>query len=138
MTLKRTYIDSGVLIAAARGSGRLAERALNVIVDTTAREFVCSDYVRLEVIPKPTYEGQSAELKVYEEFFATVSVWLPFDLTHLRRAMTEACDSGLTAMDAIHVVAAADSNCQELVTSEKPGKPIHRTKLIAVSSIDAE
>jgi hypothetical protein len=83
-------LTPGVLIAAARGGGRLAERALNVLADTNAREFVCSDYVRLEVIR------------------------------------------------AIHVVAAAASNCQELVTSEKPGRPIHRTKLVAVSSIDVD
>jgi predicted nucleic acid-binding protein len=126
------------LIAAARGSGRLAERALAVIADTAAREFVCSDYVRLEVIPKPTFERRLAELKFYEEFFASASVWLPFDLNHLRRALSEACAAGLTAMDAIHVIAAAESDCQELVTSEKPGKPIHRTKLLTVLSIDTE
>jgi hypothetical protein len=33
---------------------------------------------------------------------------------------------------------AADVGCDELVTSEKRGKPIHRTKLVPVSSIDAE
>lgn len=135
---RRTYVDSGVLIAAARGSGRLAERALSVLANTNGREFVCSDYVRLEVIPKPTYEGRTAEIKFYEEFFASVAIWLSFDLDHLKRALIEACGSGLTAMDAIHVVAAASSNCQELVTSEKPGRPIHRTKLLAVSSIDVD
>jgi hypothetical protein len=46
--MKRTYVDSGVLIAAARGSGTLAERALSIISDTEAREFVCSDYVKLD------------------------------------------------------------------------------------------
>ena len=135
---KRTYVDAGVLIAAARGAGQLAERALDIIADTESRDFVCSDYVRLEVIPKPTYEGRTAEVAFYEQFFASVSVWLPFDLKDLRRALIEACDSGLTAMDAIHVVAAADSDCQELVTSEKPTKPIHRTKRIAVRSIDVD
>ena len=28
---KRTYVDAGVLIAAARGAGQLAERALDII-----------------------------------------------------------------------------------------------------------
>jgi len=138
VTRKRTYVDSGVLIAAMRGGGGVGQHALEVISDTASREFVCSDYVRLEVIPKPTYEGRAIEVKFYEEFFALVSVWLPFDLNHLQRAFIEACDSGLKAMDAIHVVAAADSRCDELVTSEKPGKSIHRTKLITVISIDAD
>lgn len=136
--MTRTYVDSGVLIAAARGSGRLGERAIEVISDTAGRELVCSDYVRLEVIPKPTFEGRVAEVRFYEEFFASVAVWLSFDLRHLQRALIEACNSGLTAMDAIHIVAAADVGCEELVTTEKLGKPIHRTKLVAVSSIDVE
>ena len=136
--MRRTYIDSGVLIAAARGSGQLADKALKVIADVATREFVCSDYVRLEVIPKATYLGQTAEVKFYEAFFASVSLWLPFNVQCLQRALTEACNSGLSAMDAIHVVAAADSDCQEIVTSEKPTKPIHRTKLISVLSIETE
>ena len=138
MTRKRTYVDSGVLIAAARGNGKLAERALKVISDTAGRELVCSDYVRLEVIAKPTYEGRVAEVKFYEEFFASVAIWLSFDVLHLRRALVEACRSGLTAMDAIHVAAAVESGCQELVTSEKPEKAIHRTTLVTVLSIDTE
>jgi predicted nucleic acid-binding protein len=138
VTRTRTYVDSGVLIAAARGGGRLGERALEIISDTAGREFVCSDYVRLEVIPKPTYEGRVAEVQFYEEFFASVAIWLSFDLRHLHHALIEACTSGLAAMDAIHVIAAADVGCEVLVTSEKPGKPIHRTKLVAVSSIDAD
>jgi len=138
VTRIRTYVDSGVLISAARGRGRLAERAFAIISDTAGREFVSSDYVRLEALPKATYERRAVEVKFYEEFFASVSVWLPFDSEHLKRAFAEACDSGLSAMDAIHIVAAVEANCQELVTSEKPGKPIHRTKLVRVSSIDAE
>ena len=135
---RRTYVDAGVLIAAARGNGRLAERALGVLTDTTGREFVCSDYVRLEVIPKATYEGRAAEVQFYEEFFASVALWLPFDAGNMQRVLEEACRSGLSAMDAIHVVSAAESDCEEIVTSEKPTKPIHRTKLINVLSIDLE
>ena len=46
-----------------------------------SREFVCSDYVRLEVIPKPTYEKLNAEVQFYEDFFASVAVWLPFSVS---------------------------------------------------------
>ena len=134
--MTRTYVDAGVLIAAARGNGRLAARALGVLTDTAAREFVCSDYIKLEVIPKPTYEKRAAEIQFYEEFYARVRTWLSFDVQHLRQALDEACNSGLAAMDAIHVVAAAASGCEEIITSEKSTKPIHRTKLISVRSID--
>lgn len=136
--MKRTYVDSGVLIAAARGSGTLAERALSIISDTEAREFVCSDYVKLEVIPKPTYFGFIAEVNFYESFFSTVATWLPFNVEHLEGAFSEACSSGLGSIDAIHVVVAASSGCDEIITSEKPNSAIHRTTLLRVVSIDTE
>ena len=83
--MTRTYPDSGVLIAAARGSGKLAQRALTIISDTSTREFVCSDYVKFEIVPKPTYFGRQAELRFYETFFATAAEWVAFDVSHLHR-----------------------------------------------------
>lgn len=134
----RTYIDTGVLIAAARGSGKVAQTALGVISDTQSREFICSDYVKLELIPKPTYFGHAAEVKFYEEFFTTVSAWLPFRVEDLEEAFDEACAAGLGSVDAIHVVVAANSACDEIVTSEKANRAIHRTNRIRVVSIDTE
>lgn len=134
--MKRTYVDSGVLIAAARGKGKLSERALEIISDTASRDFVSSDYVRLETVPKPTYFGRVAEVKFYEEFFAGVRTWFPFDALHLQIAFEEACTSGLSFVDAVHVVLASLSSCDELVTSEKPGAAIHRTRSVRVVSID--
>ena len=136
--MKRTYVDSGVLIAAARGNGRLSEKALAVISDTEAREFVCSDYVKLEILPKPIFLGRTAEVRFYETFFSGVSTWLKFDSRDLEEAFTEACAAGLSGSDAIHVVVAANSGCEEIVTSEKPTSTIHRTKRIRVQSIDEE
>jgi len=133
--LRRTYVDAGVLIAAARGNGKLGTAALSVIADES-REFVSSDYVKLEVIPKPTYFGRTKEIKFYETFFKNVSEWLPFDDFDLEQALQEACVSGLSALDAVHVVVAAGSGCQEVITSERSGSAIHRTKLILVTSID--
>ncbi|MBZ5560079.1 MAG: hypothetical protein LAO77_22715 [Acidobacteriia bacterium] len=136
--MKRTYVDSGVLIAAARGKGKLAERALSVISDREGREFVCSDYVRLELLPKPTYFKRLAEVKFYEDFFATVSTWLPFNASDLDDGLQEACSVGMQGMDAVHVVVAAASGCEEIVTSEKPTSALHRTKRIHVISIDLD
>ena len=132
----KTYIDSGVLIAAARGNGRLYERAIAVLRDTAAREFVSSDYVKMETIPKPTYFGRQAELKFYDAFFSTVSVWFNFDVTHMEQGLIEACQSGLQALDSVHIVLAFLSGCDELVTTEKPTSAIHRTTLIRTVSID--
>ena len=135
--MKRTYVDAGVLIAAARGNGKLGTVALSVIADES-REFVCSDYVKLEVVPKPTYFGRTTEVRFYETFFGNASKWLSFDDADLERALEEACKSGLSGLDAVHVVVAAGSGCQELPTSERPGSAIHRTKLIPITSIDTD
>lgn len=132
----RTYVDSGLLIAAARGSGKLGVRALEVLRDSAAREFVSSDYVRMEILPKPTYFGRDAEVKFYSAYFSTVAEWLRFDVNHLEAAFEEACRSGLQSYDAIHVTVAALSGCDELVTTEKPTSAIHRTTLIRIVSID--
>jgi predicted nucleic acid-binding protein len=132
----KTYVDSGVLIAAARGNGKLSERALAVLRDTAQREFVSSDYVKLETVPKPTYFGRDAELKFYDAYFASVSMWFRFDATHLEAGLVEACNAGLQGLDAVHVILADISGCDELVTTEKPTSAIHRTARIRIVSID--
>ncbi len=132
----RTYVDSGLLIAAARGNGKLSARALGVLRDRTAREFVSSDYVKMEILPKPTYFGREAEIKFYNAYFSTVSQWLNFDVSHLEAAFEEACRSGLQSYDAIHVTVAAISGCDELITTEKITSAIHRTTLLRIVSID--
>ena len=64
--MKRTYIDSGVLIAAIRGVEPIAQKALEIL-DDPEREFVSSMFVKLEVLPKAVYHKQSIE----EEFYTT-------------------------------------------------------------------
>jgi predicted nucleic acid-binding protein len=134
--MKRTYIDTGVLIAAARGKGKMGSRALAILGERSTREFVSSEYVKFELLPKPTYFGHQAELEFYEEFFSTASQIVPLKLAHLRAAYREACKSGLSAFDAVHVVVASLSSCDELITSEGPNSAIHRTQLVQTTSID--
>ena len=64
----RTFLDAGVLIAAARGRGIIAVRA-HTILDDPGRNFVASDYLRMEVLPKALYHRQNAEVLLYERFF---------------------------------------------------------------------
>jgi predicted nucleic acid-binding protein len=136
--MTRSYICAGVLIAAARGAGTIGSNALGVLRDIASREFVCSDYVKLEVLPKPSYHKRSAELEFYSEFFSKVHIWLPFSKEGLDNALKEACIAGLGPMDAVHVAAAMLGGCDELVTTEKPTSTIHRTKAIQVVSIYTE
>ncbi len=132
--MKLTFVDAGVLIAADRGEGELATKALTIL-DDPEREFASSKFVKLEVLPKAVYHKNTAEVKFYEIFFKSVHQWADISEQLIQEAQEEACRIGLAAMDALHVAAAIAVNATELVTTEKPEKPIHRTSTIKVISI---
>jgi len=61
----RTYLDAGVLIAAARGKAHLATKALDILDDPN-RQFVSSVFLKLEVLPKAVYHKNTSEVEFYE------------------------------------------------------------------------
>jgi hypothetical protein len=128
------YIDSGVLIAAARGQGHPARQAAQILADP-ARRFVSSDFVRLEVLPKSIYFGKHDEVEYYETFFASVHLWIACDAALCGEAFQIASTAGMNAIDALHVAAAVRGGANELVTSEGTTKAIHRVQGIQVISI---
>lgn len=134
MTL--TFIDSGVLIAAARGVDPISTKAQTVLTNAT-RQFVSSDLVRLEVLPKPTYFKRAAEVAYYQAFFAIVRDWVAVTPVLIQLALQRASEFGLGAMDALHVAAAELAQAQELVTSERQNSPICRVTSISVISLQA-
>lgn len=131
MTPRRTFIDAGVLVAAARGKGDLATQAMRILDDPN-REFVGSPFLKLEILPKPIYEKRREEAEFYEAFFDAVSYRADSVEDIVRNAYVEACTYGLGAMDALHVAAATSVGAEELITTEKEGKPIHRVDLVKV------
>ena len=137
MGLIRTYLNAGVLIAAAQSATRLSHAALAILEDPS-REFVVSEYLRLEVLPKAYYHHSIAEVALYEEFFASAAVAVPFDAVHFEPALKYAYQFGLSAFDALHLTVAAMSGCEELITSEKPSSPMFRFKGLLINSIDPE
>ncbi len=72
----RTFIDSGVLIAAATGTDDVASRAMTVL-DDPDRLFVTSDFVRLEVLPKARFYKNADEAQFYETFFESAEETVP-------------------------------------------------------------
>lgn len=134
MGLIRTYVDAGVLIAAARAAGRIAADAIGVL-DDPRREFVASGYLKLEVIPKAQFHASNAELALYREFFDVARTIVPFDSAHFDRAFDLACSSGLAAFDALHIVAAMEAGCAEFVTSERRTSPLFRITGIHIFTI---
>ncbi len=132
--MRRTFVDSGVLIAAARGTDRTSQSAFTIL-DDPERQFASSVLVQLETIPKATYLRRDAERKFYQDFFNRVSAWAVFDLKLAEIALVAACQAGLHAIDARHIAAAYQTRCEEFVTTEKLNKPMHRTNLVAIKTI---
>lgn len=132
--MRRSFIDAGILIAAAHGDDDLAVRAMEIL-DDPDREFLSSPFVRLEVIPQPTYNHRRDEVEFMEEFFREVKMWVEPNESLLSIAMEQACAHGLDAVDALHVAAAIIAGADELVTAEKPTKPICRVRIPRVRTI---
>jgi predicted nucleic acid-binding protein len=114
----RTFLDAGVLIAAARGRGIIAVRA-HTILDDPERVFVTSDYIRMEVFPKALYHRQSEEVLLYERFFSRAVQIVPPSVSLMQQAYTEACTCGLAALDAFHVAAAKVRGYPETLLGKK-------------------
>lgn len=134
MNRRKTYVDAGVLIAVARGENELAVKAIQIL-DDPMREFVASPFLKLEVLPKAVYTNRQAEVEFYGTFFAAVSHWVDAKSDVVEKAQEIANAFGLGAMDALHVAAAIFASADELVTTEKPSKPIHRVSEVQVFSI---
>jgi predicted nucleic acid-binding protein len=132
--MRKTFVDSGVLIAAARGTDRTTPSAFGIL-DDPEREFASSVLVKLETIPKAAYHKRDAEREFYEKFFDRVTLWASFDSDLAKIALIAACDAGLSAIDSLHLAAAYQTRCDEFVTTEKLTKPLHRNTLLKVRTI---
>lgn len=129
-----TYIDSGVLIFAAQGTTEAAALALPFLADP-GREYVTSDYVRLEVLPKAVFHRRTPEVDFYNIFFQMNARTVPTSERLLAEALEEGCRTGIQGLDAVHIACAMFAGAAEFITSEKRDKPIHRTNLVKVVSI---
>jgi predicted nucleic acid-binding protein len=132
--LTRTFLDAGVLIAAIRGSPVPIERALEVINDPQ-RVFIASDFVRLEVLPKPLYFRQQHEVDFYEAYFAAVAEMVEASRALVLQAYIEAQQVGLAGMDALHIAAAKAGGAEEFITTERPTTAFFRGTGISVATL---
>lgn len=129
-----TYVDSGVLIAAARIDD-LAHASAGAVLGDPTRTFASSDFVRLEVLPKATYHKRTAEADFYNLFFGAVQAWVDADTTLTQLALRRGAEFGLNGMDALHVAAAETAGAVELVTAERPTSPLLRVTSLHVVTI---
>lgn len=129
----RTYIDACVLIAAFQGDNNISVRALKLL-DDPERDLVVSDFLHLEVLPKPSYHKRKKEI----EFMRSVldraeNLKTTEDMVH--EAIRLASKYDLTPIDALHVGAALIGKVDEFATLEKPSKPLGKVKEIKVTSL---
>ena len=134
MSRKKTYLDSGVLISAFQGIDSVSIKA-NQILNDENREFASSCFVQLEVLPKAIFNQQQDEIEFSETFFKAVNYWATDLEQIIKNAQKISSNYGLAAMDALHVAAALQIQADELITTEKPTKPMHRVKEIPIISI---
>ena len=131
----RTFLDAGVLIAAFRSRNAASTPALTLL-DDPERIFVTTDYVRLEVLPKPLYFRRQTEAEFYEAFFAAAE-FVEVSQSLVLEAFEEARQAGLAAMDALHVAAAKRAGVEEFITVERPTKPVFRIAGLMVRMLES-
>jgi hypothetical protein len=133
MSSLRTYLDSNVLIAAWRGEV-LAKAWSRAILDDPKRQFVVSDFVRIEVMPKPAFYRQTDEI-AFMEMVLNFSEYISTTPVLIQRAIRLASQYDIAPLDALHVSAAIEVGVDELVTLEKIEKPMCQQNEVRVVSI---
>ena len=92
------------------------------------RKFLTSDAVKLELLPKPTFEKRTTEVEFYNDHFNAAVASEPFSAELGEAALLLAKKYGLAAIDAIHLAAAMRQGAKEFIASELPGKPMFRVQ----------
>lgn len=134
MARTRTFVDSGVLIAAFRGEASIAERAFSVLGNPQL-DLITSEFVKLELLPKAICYKRHEETEFYQAFFHGAKRLVRASQTLVAEAQREAETYGLSAIDALHVAAAKRAGCNEFVTTESETKPLFRVTGLIVRSI---
>lgn len=134
MSLRRTYLDSGVLIAAWKGEDEIATSAMTILDDPN-REFVISDFLRLETLPKPTFQKRADEVAFIETIFASAAESVVTSAALSSHAIQMASTYDLSPIDALHISAALSAKVDDFITSEKPTKPMFNVKELKVTSL---
>jgi hypothetical protein len=91
-----------------------------------------SPFVVHEVCPKALFNRRTKEHQFYLEYFHHTIMLNDVRLV-LERAGLESAQSGIGAMDSLHIAAAHLLEADEFTTTETPRKSIYRTRLVKVN-----
>jgi predicted nucleic acid-binding protein len=131
---RRTFIDTDLLIDAARGDVDIGGAAMAVLSDTN-RVFLTSVFVQLEIIPQARFNRRERELAFYMKFFSRCHKVAASDELVALSINIRSDIRGLGALDALHLAAAIQGGADELVTSEGRTKPMFSCSALTVTSI---
>jgi predicted nucleic acid-binding protein len=112
----KTYLDSGVLIAAARGTDVVSSKAI-LILDDDQRQFCSSCFVRLEILAKAKYYQQKNEIEFYYSFFSSCTFWANELDSIVELAEELATKYGLNALDSLQISSAISVQADEFITT---------------------
>lgn len=121
----RTYLDSDVIINALRVDEKKRFCLAFKILEDKNRLLLVSDYSRLETLPKPAYHRQDIQVAFINKIFEHAELIRSNDFI-IEKAMELASAYGLNGMDALHIASAINGGADEMVSFEKPGKPLYR------------
>ena len=113
----RIYLDSCMVIYLLEG-----QKTLRAAVDSALRtycdqEICASELVRLECRTGPMKQAKRELLKVYDDFFATISILQP-SKNIFERATEIRSRHTIKTPDALHLAFALDAGCDEFWTND--------------------
>ena len=123
----RTFVDTDVLICAFRGKEPFASAAFRIL-DDPERQFVVTDILKLELLPKARFHKQDDEISFYQSFFEKASHFVPITPDTTGEALALASKYDLTACDSLHIECALRAEAKQFVTGEKPTNPFFRVR----------
>lgn len=116
-----TFVDASVLIAAIKDTDLTRRIRAMAVLSDRQREFVATEFLRLETVPATIYRKERKEELFYQRFFKGVVAWVPPEAL-IEPAFKLMTKYPLASIDALHLAAAIEARA-EFVSAEKPGKP---------------
>jgi len=133
--MTRTYLDTNILIAAFQGGKDDSYRRIMEVLNEPQRQWVVSDFLALELLPKPTFYRREEEVAFMQTFLQNASLHIAASSEVVQKAIYVASSYDVAPMDALHVAAAWEAQVDEFLTLEKPSHPICRVREIPIRSL---
>jgi predicted nucleic acid-binding protein len=133
--MKRTYLDTNVLIEVFQGRQNEYYRRIMEVLNDPLRQWVVSDFLALELLPKPTFYRREEEVEFMQTFLRSAAQHIAASSQVVQKAIYVASSYDVAPMDALHVAAAWEAHVDEFLTLEKPSHPICRVQEISIRSL---